>query len=177
MTLLAKRYASALFALAKEKGAIDALASDLATVHAELAVPAARALLTSPDVSADERQQVLSKLTAGRHELLVNLVGVLQHRRRLEVLVDLPAAFRELVMVERGEVEGTAESAHPLSDDEMTSLNGLASRLSGMKVQLTAAHRPDLIGGVRLRIGNVLYDGSLRAALNQLEQKLQQSAV
>lgn len=177
MTLLAKRYASALFALAKEKGALDALTSDLATVHAELAVPAARALLTSPDVSAPERQQVLGKLTAGRHELLVNLVGVLQHRRRLEVLADLPAAFRELVMVERGEVEGVAESAHPLSDAEMTSLTSLASRLSGLKVQLTAAHRPDLIGGVRLRIGNVLYDGSLRAALNQLEQKLQQSAV
>lgn len=177
MTLLAKRYASALFSLAKEKGALEALASDLAIVHAELATPAARAMLTSPDVSAAERQQVLAKLSAGRHQLLVNLFGVLQHRRRLEVLLDLPAAFRELLMVERGEIEGTAESAHPLSADELQSLTGLASRLSGLKVQLTAGHRPDLIGGVRLRIGNVLYDGSLRAALTQLEQKLQQSAV
>ena len=106
-----------------------------------------------------------------------NLVGVLQHRRRLEVLPDLPTAFRDLLMQDRGEVEGTAESAHPLDDAELEALTNLASRLSGKKVVLTAAHKPELIGGVRLVVGNVLYDGSLRAALEQLEGKLQQTSV
>jgi len=177
MTLLAKRYASALFTLAKDKGAVDAVASDLAALHSELHAPGASALLSSPDVAADERAQVLAKLTEGRHELLVNLVGVLRHRRRLEVLADLPAAFRDLLMQDRGEVEGVAQSAHPLGDDELRSLTELASRLSGKKVVLTAAHKPELIGGVRLVVGNVLYDGSLRAALDQLQNKLQHSAV
>jgi F-type H+-transporting ATPase subunit delta len=177
MTLLAKRYASALFALAKEKGAIDALASDLAALHGELHAPGAAALISSPDVAADERAKVLAKLTDGRHELVVNLVGVLQHRRRLEVLPDLPAAFRELVMLDRAEVEGVAESAHPLGDEELKALSDLAGRLSGKKVVLTAAHKPELIGGVRLVVGNVLYDGSLRAALEQLQSKLQHSSV
>jgi F-type H+-transporting ATPase subunit delta len=177
MTLLAKRYASALFTLAKDKGAVDAVASDLAALHGELHAPGASALLTSPDVAADERSKVLAKLTEGRHELLVNLVGVLQHRRRLEVLADLPVAFRELLMQDRGEVEGVAQSAHPLGDDELKALTELASRLSGKKVVLTAAHKPELIGGVRLVVGNVLYDGSLRAALDQLQNKLQHSAV
>ena len=86
MTLLAKRYASALFTLAKEKGAADAVAADLAVLHGELHAPGAAELISSPDVPADERAKVLAKLTDGRHELLVNLVGVLQHRRRLEVL-------------------------------------------------------------------------------------------
>ena len=177
MTLLAKRYASALFTLAKEKGAADAVAADLAVLHGELHAPGAAELISSPDVPADERAKVLAKLTDGRHELLVNLVGVLQHRRRLEVLADLPAAFRELLMQDRGEVEGVAQSAHPLGDDELKALTELASRLSGKKVVLTAAHKPELIGGVRLVVGNVLYDGSLRAALDQLQNKLQHSTV
>ena len=177
MTLLAKRYATALFALAKDKGAVDAIASDLSQLHGELHAPHAAALLTSPDVHVEERQQILNKLTAGRHELVANLVGVLQHRRRLEVLADLPTAFRELLMADRNEVSGVAESAHPLNEEELKALTDLACRLSGKKVTLTAKHRPDLIGGVRLVVGNVLYDGSLRAALNQLQSKLQQSIV
>ena len=177
MTLLAKRYATALFALAKDKGAVDAIASDLSQLHGELHAPHAAALLTSPDVHVEERQQILNKLTAGRHELVANLVGVLQHRRRLEVLADLPTAFRELLMADRNEVSGVAESAHPLNEEELKALTELACRLSGKKVTLTAKHRPDLIGGVRLVVGNVLYDGSLPAALNQLQNKLQQSIV
>ena len=103
--------------------------------------------------------------------------GVLQHRRRLEVLADMPTAYRDLFMQDRGEVEGTAESAHPLSAEELTALTTLANRLSGKKVLLTSRHNPDLLGGVRLIVGNVLYDGSLRAALTQLQDKLQQSSV
>ncbi|MFT4514971.1 MAG: F-type H+-transporting ATPase subunit delta [Planctomycetota bacterium] len=177
MTLLAKRYATALFALAKDKGAADAVASDMAALHGELHAPGASALLTSPDVSVAERTEVLGKLTAGRHELVANLVGVLQRRRRLEVLADMPTAYRDLFMQDRGEVEGVAESAHPLSADELTALTTLANRLSGKKCLLTSKHNPDLLGGVRLIVGNVLYDGSLRAALTQLQDKLQQSSV
>jgi len=177
MTLLAKRYATALYALAAQQNAVDAVGADLAVVQAVFSDPAARALLTSPDVTAPERSAVLDKLTAGRSVLLRNTVGVLQHRRRLAVLFDLHAAWREIVMAARGEVAGVAESAHPLSADELAALTALAGRLSGKKVQLTTAHRPELIGGVRLRLGNELYDGSLRASLDQLEQKLQQATI
>jgi F-type H+-transporting ATPase subunit delta len=141
------------------------------------ATPAARALITSPDITVAERQAVLDKLCAGRTELLRNLIGVLQERRRLEVLFDLYPAYRALVMAARGEVEGIVESAHPIDAGELAALTTLAGRLSGMKVRLSVAERADLLGGVRLRIGNVLYDGSLRAALEQLEQKLQQAAI
>ena len=70
MTLLGKRYATALYALATEKGSVDAVAADLATIHAVLAAPAARALLASPDVTAAERSAVLAKLCAGRQARL-----------------------------------------------------------------------------------------------------------
>ena len=177
MTLLAKRYAQALFTLAVEQNAVDAVAADLASLHAQFAAPAARTMLTSPDVSSKERGAVLDKVAASASPLVRNVLGVLQHRRRLSVLLDIHPAFRTLVMASRGEVEGTVESAHPLADDEIAALTTLAGRLSGKKVHLSVVTKPDLLGGVRLRIGNLLYDGSLRSALDQLEQKLQQSSV
>jgi F-type H+-transporting ATPase subunit delta len=177
MTLLAKRYATALHSLAQEQNAVDAVGSDLLAVHEALASPGARALLTSPDVSAVERERVTGNLAKGRHQLVGNLIGVLQHRRRIEVLFDLQPAYRALVMSQRGEVEGVAETAHPLGDAELQALQALAGRLSGKKVHLKVALRRELLGGVRLFVGNVLYDGSLQKALEQLEQKLQQAAV
>lgn len=177
MTLLGKRYATALHALAVQQNAVDAVNADLEALHAQLSIPAARALVTSPDVHAVERVKVLDKLTAGRSQLVKNLVGVLQHRRRLDVLFDIYPAYRALVMASRGELEGVVESAHPLSADELAQLRSLAGRLSGKTVHLTASTNADLLGGVRLRIGNLLYDGSLRAALEQLEQKLHQAAI
>lgn len=177
MTLLAKRYATALHALAVQQKAVDAVLADLESLHAQLSIPAARAMVTSPDVNANERATVLGKLTAGRSQLVQNLVGVLQHRRRLDVLFDVYPAFRALVMASRGEIEGVVESAHPLSADDLAQLRTLAGRLSGKTVHLTASTNASLLGGVRLRIGNILYDGSLRAALEQLEQKLHRAAI
>lgn len=177
MTLLAKRYAEAVYASAKGQGAVDNVAADLQAVQQSLSAPAAQALLTSPDVTPAERAAILDKLVAGRHALTKNLVGVLQHRRRLEVLFSIHDAFRTLLMAERGEVEGMAESAHALAADELAALTTLAGRLSGKKVQLTSTVRPELLGGVRLVVGNVLYDGSLRAALDQLQHKLAQAPV
>jgi F-type H+-transporting ATPase subunit delta len=177
MTLLAKRYAEALYAPAKGRGAIDAVGGELASLHQALQAPGARALLTSPDVTPAERSRLFGRLAQSSHPLVANLIGVLQHRRRIDALFDLHPAFRALAMADRGEVEGTAESAHPLDAAELQALGALAGRLSGKKVQLTTALRPELLGGVRLRIGNVLHDGSLLAALDQLERKLSQATI
>jgi len=177
MTLLAKRYASALFALATEQDAVDAVGRDLAVLHDVFAEHAARAVLTSPDVTAAERSALLGKLGSGRHPLIANLIGVLQQRRRLDVLFDVHPAFRALQMGAAGEVDGVVESAMALDDAELQALQALAGRLTGKKVQLSVAVRPELIGGVRLRLGNVLYDGSLRNSLDQLEQKLSQATI
>ena len=70
------------------------------------------------------------------------------------------------------EVDGILETPRPLSDAEVASLATLASSLSGLKVTLAVKDNPDLIGGVRLRVGNTLYDGSVQAALQQLEKQL-----
>ncbi len=177
MTLLAARYAGALFALAKETGVAEQVERDLAALHADFATPGARALLTSPDIGSAERGVVLEKIGHGRHQLVQNLIGVLQHRRRLEVIFDIHPAFRGLLLEHRGEIDGVAQTAHPLDATELEHLAALASKLSGKKVTLKAEHTPELIGGVRLMVGNMLYDGSMLTALDQLESRLMAATI
>lgn len=177
MSLLARRYAVALFALADKAGVADQVGNDLAGLHTELSTKVARALLCSPELPAAERGVVLEKLGHGRHQLVRNLIGVLEHRRRLEVLFDLHTEFHSLLLARRGEIEGQVECARPVDDAQLAQLAAMASRLTGKKVSLTAVARPELLGGVRLRVGNVLYDGSMQSALEQLEQKLLQASV
>lgn len=176
MSLLARRYATALHLAAKEQGAADQVLDDLTAVHAALAAPLL-SMLQSPDLTADERQRVLATLGRGRHQLVQNLLQLLQHRHRLEVLPALQPAYRELVMQERGQQDGVVETPLPLDQDELMHLQQLASRLSGKQVSLTTKLRPELIGGVRLLVGNVLFDGSVKSALDQLEQQLLQARV
>lgn len=177
MTLLAKRYAEALHALSKAHGVADAVAEQVAAMHSVLATPGARALLLGPDATRQRKLALLEKLTAGGHQLVKSLVGVLEHRRRLEVLFDLHPALRELVMLDRGEVEGVVETPRVLAESEMAALAALAKKLSGKTVFLVQKHKPELLGGVRLCIGNVLYDGSLQAALTQLERRMLQASI
>lgn len=172
MTLLAKRYATALHLAARKANAQEQVAADVQAVHQDLLSPAARALLLSPDISVVEREHLLGKLGKGRHALVQNLLFVLLRRHRLDLLFDLHPAFRLLMLQERGEIEGVVETPRPFAADEAERLHALAQKLAGRKVQLAVKVRPELIGGVRLFLGNVLYDGSVKSALDQMEQAL-----
>jgi F-type H+-transporting ATPase subunit delta len=172
MTLLAKRYAAALFQVAQDKGVVDTVGADLQTLHAALQDPDVRAAVASPDSSPAIRRNVLEKLVAGKHELLGNLVQVVLARRREAMLPDLWPAWRALVMEARNEAEGVVETPHSLTDEDLGRLGQLATRLSGKTVTLSSRIMPDLIGGVRLRVRNELYDGSVKNALEQLQRQL-----
>jgi F-type H+-transporting ATPase subunit delta len=177
MTLLAKRYASALHLAAKAGNAVAQVEHDLQALHAGLQEPIVRALLTSPRESLADRTRVVEKLAAGRHALVQNLLQVALVRRRQEMLPDLYPAFRALCMQERGEVEGVVETPKALGEDEVARLSEMAKSLCGKKCVLTQRIRPELIGGVRLIVDDVLYDGSVQSSLQQLEQKLLQTSV
>lgn len=177
MSLLARRYANALFLAAREQGAIAAVGKDLEVLHHALSAPGAKAVLLSPDLKAHEREGLLERLAQCRHQLVKGLLNTALHRRRLEMLPDLQPAFRHLELKERGEVEGVAETAKPLDAGDLAQVEALAQKLAGKKVMLRVEVKPELIGGLRLRLGNELYDGSVSSALEQLERKLMQVAI
>lgn len=172
MSPLARRYARALFEVAQEKGVVDAIAADIASIDGALADEGLRALVAREDLSGRAVAQLLGKLGEGRHALVGNLLTALESRRRHPVLLELRAAFDHFVREARGELVGVAESARPLDGESEQALAQLAGRLSGRKVDLRFEHEPELIGGVRLRLGNTLYDGSIATRLEELHQRL-----
>jgi len=172
MSLPVKRYATALYRAAEEKGALDAVAGDLESLHAALSDDQVRAVITNPAAPAGVLRSALEKATEGAHELVQNVVRVCLERRRAPVLTEIFPAFQEMARESRGEALGVAESAKSLDDDAVRQLTELASSLSGKKVTLEVAVKPELIGGVRLRVGNTLYDGSVALALEQLHKQL-----
>ena len=172
MTSLARRYARALFEVAEERKATEAVAADLAHFDAVLADADLRAAVLRPELPASLVGRLVAKLGEGRHELVRNLLLALAGRRRLGLLVELRAAFDALALASRGEVEGVVESARPLAAAEVDALAAEASRLSGRKVHLRVREVPELIGGVRLRVGNTLWDGSVASQLEGLRQRL-----
>jgi F-type H+-transporting ATPase subunit delta len=182
MSLLARRYATALFLSVRDRAAADAAVAtaveeQLAGIHATVADQAVRALLQSPDLVAADRERIIGKIVEGKHELLQGLLAVLQRRRRLDVLFDIYPEYRGLALAARGEVEGVVETPRQLGESELQSISALADKLSGKSVSLVQQIVPELIGGVRLRVGNILYDGSVQSSLAQLEQKLMQAPV
>ncbi|MGA0868373.1 MAG: F0F1 ATP synthase subunit delta, partial [Planctomycetota bacterium] len=85
--------------------------------------------------------------------------------------------FDELVRQARGEVRGRVETAGPIDEAQRGSIQELASKLAGRSVALEFSDNPALLGGVRLQLGNTLYDGSVATRLGALRQRLLNSRI
>ena len=155
------RYAGALFELARDAGAIDKVQADVEMLGREHGA-AALGARTPHDVAFKR----VEELAARMHKLTGNFVRLLRDKRRLEVLAELPAAFRRCVLAHNNSVEGVVESARPLGSGEVAELAVAIGALLGKQVLLTTRLAPDLLAGVRVYVDNKLIDQS---ALGRLE--------
>ena len=172
---LSGRYASALFDLASEQGAVTAVESDLETLKGALADSAELAhLTTNPKVSRSESEKALSAVAGhlGLSALTQNFLGVLAQNRRLPALPDVIAAFQLIAAAQRGEVSAEVASAHPLSESQLEELRNKLTARQGRTVKLTSKVDPDLLGGLVVTIGSQRIDGSIRTRLNSLAQAM-----
>lgn len=170
---VAQRYASALFELARERDALDAVASDLDRLEGLIGESGELArLLASPVASrAEQRRAVLAIAErAGFGDLVRNTLGVLAEHRRLGALRALARAFRERLAEARGEVAAEVVSAAPLGAEDLAALEGAVARFAGRKVRLEASVDPALLAGLVVKVGSRMVDASLRRRLQQLEQ-------
>jgi F-type H+-transporting ATPase subunit delta len=170
-TGLAGRYATAVFELALEERALDALARDL--VQLRVALETSEDLLSlvlSPVLTREEQSKGLEAVleSAAAHPLTRKLVLLLAHKRRLFALHDVIRVFENLVARHRGEIAATVTSARPLNDSETAELKRILKEKLGREPQLTAQVDPKLLGGLVLKVGSRMIDSSLRAKLDGL---------
>ena len=170
---IARPYAKAAFAVARERHALAAWSKTLQIAAALVADERVDALITSPNVSADQLVDLFSNLSGtGPDDEVRNFVRLLAKNRRLALLPDIAAHFEIL----RSEVENTAAvevtSAIALSAEQQAKLAvALKTRLQ-RDVVMTTSVDPSLIGGAVIRSGDLVIDGSLKGRLARLRTEL-----
>ena len=168
---LSGRYATALFDLAREAKALDAVSASVAALKAGLAESPDLATLTTSPVIDRHAAAAAMKAVAGALQLdglTTNFLGVLAANRRLAVLPAIIADYNKLTAHARGEVTAQVTSAHPLSDEQVTQLKAKLRAGLGADAALDLRVDPEILGGLIVRTGSRLVDSSLRTKLKTL---------
>jgi F-type H+-transporting ATPase subunit delta len=166
------RYAEALFELARERGALDAVQHDVELLDRELADKALATALFDAGRPLAQKRARLAQLEPRLSPWTVRFLHLLLEKRRLEVLRHLPAAFHQRALAARGAVEGVVSSARELDAAEVAEIARALGGLLGKQVLLASRLEPELLAGVRVRVGNHMLDGSAAGRLAGLRQQL-----
>jgi F-type H+-transporting ATPase subunit delta len=176
---VAGRYALALFELARDSDALDAVAADLAGLQGLLDESAdLRRVIRSPVISREDQGRALAAIgeRAGFAELTTKFLGLLAEHRRLFVLPEIVKAYGAMLAEHKGEVAAELVSAVPLSEEEVAKVKDQLSGTVGKQITLSARVDPGLLGGLVVRVGSRMLDASLRTKLRQLELVLKGAA-
>jgi len=176
-TGIAARYATAMFELAQEGGALDALEADVAALEAAMADSAdLRDLISSPIYGRDETQAAIGGVSdaMGLNAITGNTLRLMAQKRRLFVMPALLRALRERIAEHKGEVTADVLSAKALTQAQSDKLKKALSASVGREVQLNTAVDENLIGGLVVKVGSKMIDTSIRAKLNALQNTMKE---
>jgi len=171
----ARRYAKALFALAREEGRVVVVREELSRMDALLAEHAEpRAVLLQPLYPAAERRAVLGAVCErlGVSALLRNFLAFLVDQRRLVEWSEIEAEYGRLADAEAGLTKARVRTASPLSPAQRERLQRALERKTGGSVELEVEVDPALVAGAIAQLGDTVFDGSVRTQLQQLRASL-----
>ncbi len=175
---MAGRYATALFDLARDGNAIDAVLADLERFDALVADSAdLNRLVRSPVFSAAAQQAALSAVLdkAGIGGLTAKFLKLITANRRLFAVRDMVRAFRKLVAEHRGEATAEVTVAEQLKDEHLAALRAAFKSVSGKDVNLNVKVDPAIIGGLAVKLGSRMVDTSLRTKLNAIRHAMKEA--
>ena len=172
---LARRYARAVLELGNANGNLDKIGADLRSLakamhdSTELVT-----VLTNPAIRRADRRRVIDSLLQhiGALPHSKNLVYLLLDGERLGSLAAISREVDAMIEARSGRLSAEVTSAKPLNADQLSQITAALEKLSGKKVAVTKHEDPSLLGGVVAKLGDTVYDGSLRAQLKTLRDEL-----
>lgn len=174
ITTIARPYAEAVFAQAQESGQLDAWSDALAALSSIAGAPEMAEQIANPNVPRGRLCDAILEIVGGNlSDEAKNLTRLLSANNRLSTLPEIADLFERLKIENQGLREVHVRSAFDLDE---TQIKGLATALKkrlGADVELTVETDPSLIGGVEIRAGDLVIDGSVRAKLRKLSTELQ----
>jgi len=174
----ARRYAEAAFDVALRDNTIDAWRLELDAAAAIVAEERIGRALANPSIPLETRLATADGTfgrLVGRQAL--NLIGLMLRRGRIEQLPRLAAEFRRLDDERKGITHATATSSSSLTQDEVKALTRRLEEYTGGRVELDVQVDPSLLGGLVVRVGDRLIDGSVRSRLERLRNQLVSGAL
>lgn len=169
------RYAEAAFALAGSEGKLAEWADNLAAVGGAFGDGGGQAFLADRKVSTDRKFTVIDQALAGAQPGVRNLVKLLAQKGRGELVGEVVAKFKELYDDSRGVVHARVTTAVELSGSDRDALQARLGQTTGKQVEIETEVDPAILGGIVVRIGDSLVDGSARSRLVALKRQLEGS--
>jgi F-type H+-transporting ATPase subunit delta len=167
-------YAKAFLGAAEKAGQTDALVEELSSVGSVLAeFPRLEAVFASALIDQDEKIEILDRVFGGKlSSMTLDFLRVLARHGRLEIVRAVDEQARKLHDALRGRVRVEVRTATPLDGHLAQRVEGSLRKLLGGQPYVDPAVDPELIGGVVLRVGDTVYDGSIARQLSQLREQM-----
>lgn len=171
---IVRRYATALFGAARKAGLIDRIESDLGLVSYVMETsPRLVDALHSPLVPGASKRDILRDIFADKvHQLTLSYLYLLVNKRREGAILPTEEEFLLLANEARGVVAAEVTTAVRLERDEEARLKARLATMTGKDIHLVKNVDPEIIGGVLVRIGDTVIDGSIRGQLAALREQL-----
>ncbi|HBH28939.1 MAG: F0F1 ATP synthase subunit delta [Desulfofustis sp. PB-SRB1] len=174
-TILAKRYAKALFAVGAENNqeeAYNAALRQLADFCADN--PEVMDALTNPLYPVDAREKVMAGIIGAMDAdpVLGNFLNLLVEKKRAAIIPEIAEQFQVMVDTANNISHGTVTSAIELSDPLLDKVRMTMEKLTGTKVELTASVDPSIVGGIVAKVGDLVLDGSIKTQLARLKDSI-----
>jgi F-type H+-transporting ATPase subunit delta len=170
---IARPYAQALFRLAKEGNALCAWAEKLAFIAAVYQDPQMQAAIGNPKVTANDVESLMLAICGERIDGAArNMIQLLVRNRRLAVLAQIREQFEKLKLEDEGKLDAKISSAYALDEAQRNQVMNLLSSRFKRKINATVTVDPELIGGIKVEVGDKVWDASVRGRLQTMAATL-----
>lgn len=175
---VAKRYAKALYDIGTEQGKSEIFAENLNELAALLeANEEVGAMLLNQSIQNDDKKKAINALLNGMEPMVINFVDLVVDKNRAGSLIAMCASYIELMEEQANVARAEIISAVPLTEEQVKKIEDKFSGIVGQTVKAETSVDASLIGGVKVRIGDTVYDGSLASQLKKLNDSLKQTVL
>jgi F-type H+-transporting ATPase subunit delta len=177
MEEIAEVYSRALFEVAKEHDVLDRVHDELGQFADALADDRnLQVFLFSPYFSSEEKKEGVSRIVADADPRLVNFLQLLAERHRMPVLFRIRRSFDEMWAEENRLLPVTVTSAVDLDEELVQEIGRRIGEQTGRRVELSSSVDPDVLGGLKVQVGNLVLDATVRNRLEQLRKQVTKAA-
>ncbi len=173
----ARRHAQAVFQIAQEQDSLEKWQADLKELASAFGDPDLSRVLESPKVRPDQKQDLAAQRLAGLDPLARNLASLLVSKGRVSLAAGIAAEYRDLLDDYRGVGNAEVTTAVALDSEAEKRIADQMSEATGKQIQLTSQVAPDIVGGIVIKIGDRLIDGSTRTKLSAMRSALAERRV